>query len=155
MTAFIGIDPGIKGGLALVSAKGELIEVVPMPGMDKEVDGRELAQILASWAIMAGDLSRVYIEKVHSMPKQGVASTFKFGKAYGIAIGVVNAVNLPLEYVSPQKWKKTFSLIGKSKDASRLMASDLWPDHRSEWQYKYQDGKAEAALIAEHGRRAL
>lgn len=155
MTAWVGIDPGIKGGMALVNAKGDLLDVTPMPGIDKETDGRAIADVLRLWKQEAQDDVKVIIEKVHSMPKQGVASTFKFGKGYGIAIGCVQALGLPLEYVSPQRWKATFHLGGKSKDASRNTASELWPKSRTEWKFKYQDGKAEAALMAEHGRRTL
>ena len=98
---------------------------------------------------------KVMIEQVHSMPGQGVSSTFKFGKNFGIAIGVVNALHLPLHRVTPQKWKQQFQLTGKDKDASRHLATEFWPDMAEEWRFKKLNGISDAALIAEFARRTL
>lgn len=155
MTCFIGIDPGQSGGMAIVNAKGVLADVIPMPVIGKEVDGQLIMEVLTTWWTDSQDRCRVIIEEVHSMPKQGVATTFKFGKNYGIAIGVVQACGIPYEFVRPQEWKKTFTLVGKDKDASRMTASQLWPSMKEKWRLKNNDGLAEAALMAEHGRRNL
>ena len=155
MTTFIGIDPGQTGGLALVSARGELLDVQRMPAIDSEVNGLLLAALLNDWRDMSQDACRVVIEQVGSMPGQGVSSTFKFGKSFGIALGVVQALGLPMERVRPQQWKPTFTLIGKDKDASRGKATELWPSMADRWQRKADNGLTDAALIAEHGRRNL
>ena len=155
MTAFIGIDPGQTGGLALINAQGELIDVQQMPAIDNEVSGLLLAALLHDWRDMVQDQTRVFIEQVHSMPGQGVSSVFKFGKNFGIALGVVQAMGLPLERVTPQAWKKTFVLIGKDKDASRGKATELWPSMADRWKTKNRNGLSDAALIAEHARRTL
>ena len=155
MTAFIGIDPGQTGGLALISANGTLIDVQQMPAIDSEVSGLLLAALLHDWRDMVQDTCRVTIEQVHSMPGQGVSSVFKFGKNFGVALGVVQAMGLPMERVTPQSWKKMFTLIGKDKDASRGKATELWPSMAQRWSLKKHNGLSDAALIAEWGRRTL
>jgi crossover junction endodeoxyribonuclease RuvC len=153
MTAYIGIDPGQTGAIALVTHTGVLSDVVPMPTQDSEVVGSQLAEILETYRDSISDRVVVVIEQVNSMPGQGVSSTFKFGKSFGIALGVVQALQLPLHRVTPQAWKKTFVLIGKDKDASRGKATELWPSMAFHWKYKNQNGASDAALIAEHARR--
>ena len=153
MTAWIGIDPGQTGGLACVEPDGSLRWAMPMPAVSGEVVGQQLAAILKH----ASEVShtKVMIEQVHSMPGQGVSSTFKFGKNFGIAIGVVNALHLSLHRVTPQKWKQQFQLTGKDKDASRHLATEFWPDMAEEWRFKKLNGVSDAALIAEFARRTL
>ena len=153
MTAYVGIDPGQKGGIALVTHNGVLADAIPMPVADKEISGALLTQILETYRSDINDRLVVVIEKVHSMPGQGVSSTFAFGKGYGICIGVTQALGIALHQVTPQKWKRTFPLIGKDKDASRHQATELWPSMAVHWKFKYQNGVSDAALIAEHARR--
>lgn len=137
-----------------MTSSGILNDVVPMPSIDSEVDGHALAQIIATWRNDIQDRLIIVIEQVGSMPGQGVSSTFKFGKSFGIALGVAQALGNPMTRVRPQQWKPTFRLIGKDKDASRHVATELWPSMAEHWKYKYQNGKSDAALIAEHARRS-
>ena len=155
MTWYIGIDPGQTGGLALVGAQGGLHEVIRMPAIDSEVDGASVARKIKSWSgyPQGEDDVKVIIEQVHAMPGQGVSSTFKFGKSFGIIIGCVQTLGLPLHRVTPQKWKKEFVLIGKDKDASRHTATEMWPHLAQEWKFKKDNGLTDAALLAEYGRR--
>ena len=150
---WVGIDPGQTGGIALLSKQGLLLDVLPMPVDGTEVAAGQLRQIIDHWRSL-GEM-KVMIEQVHSMPRQGVSSTFKFGKSFGIALGVVGALGIPMHRVTPQNWKKEMGLTGKDKDASRHLATELWPDMQQHWKLKKQDGKAEAALIAEYARRTL
>ncbi len=150
MRRIAGIDPGLTGGLALVDGNGGLREVVSMPVIASEIQPRIVHEILMTWM---PDL--VVIEEVHSMPKQGIASTFKFGKGFGTIIGVVGGQGHPMERVRPQEWKKEFTLVGKDKDASRHKATELWPAMSMKWPRKADNGLTDAALIAEWGRRNL
>jgi hypothetical protein len=79
---------------------------------------------------------------------QGVSSVFKFGKNYGIVIGVATGLSHPLVKITPFDWKRSNGLIGKDKDASRQLAMELWPRHAESFKRKRDDGRAEAALIA-------
>ena len=61
----------------------------------------------------------VVVEKVSAMPGQGVTSMFNFGQSFGVIKGICSAMQLPIHFVSPAKWKKYFNLIKTEKDASR------------------------------------
>jgi len=98
---------------------------------------------------------KAYIEKVHSMPQQGVASTFTFGTHYGFIRGILVALSIPFEEVTPQTWQGGLEIPKKTKEEAkpafkaRLLAhaQRLFP--KSNFSLK----TADAALIAEYGRR--
>lgn len=153
MTAWIGIDPGQTGGLACVRRDGALLWAMQMPAISGEVDAVTLAHVIENEA--KHHPVKVMIEQVHSMPGQGVSTTFKFGKNFGIAIGVVGALHIALHRATPQAWKKQFTLVGKDKDASRGKATEFWPEMSDNWRFKNLNGVSDAALIAEYARRTL
>jgi crossover junction endodeoxyribonuclease RuvC len=140
----LGIDPGQTGALAWVTPTGRLHEVEDMPVVNGEVNAHFLAQLI----LASGRLEACVVEKVHSMPKQGVASSFKFGTSYGIVIGVVAALEIPLFFAPPQEWKGVMHLIGKDKEAARKLAIERWPTHSDLFRLKKHSDRAEAALIA-------
>lgn len=145
----VGIDPGKEGAIVIIDDPGTLVAIADMPIAAGELDGRAFAELLMD----AQPISRVFIEKVHSMPKQGVASTWRFAQNYGGLIHVLQAGEIPFERVPPQKWKASFSLNGKPKDAARALCSEMWPEAASDFRLVKHGGRADAALIAEHGRR--
>lgn len=148
----IGIDPGISGAIVLLDS-GVPVEWELMPtlktGKSSRVNGSALARICD-----LGSLEHVYVEAVHSMPKQGVASSFNFGHSCGTVEGVLQALGLAYTLVTPQAWKKRAGLIGQDKDAARSRAIQLWP----QWRDLDAKGKgqafADAALIALYGSQA-
>lgn len=151
----IGIDPGNTGAIALLHDNGDFIEVADMPlmalGKKNQVNAVELANIIGGYLFMAGsDGHRLMaiVEKVHSMPKQGVSSSFNFGMGYGVIQGVLAALNIPMTLVSPQKWKKHHNLIGKEKDVARTLAQQLYPT--ASLARKKDIGRADAILIARY-----
>lgn len=156
----LGIDPGLSGALALYDAGTGALELVDVPTFDmakagkakRVVDVATLARTIDAWAKRS---PTVWIERVGSMPGQGVASAFDFGCTYGLLIGVCAASFLPMERVTPQVWKKALGLRGgvENKDESRARASALMPRHSHLWPLKKHDGRAEAALIALYGAR--
>ncbi len=81
------------------------------------------------------------------MPKQGVASTFAFGKAYGVILGVTATIGYRTVHVRPNIWKKTMGL-NADKGRSRRMACDRWPLTADVFARVRDDGRAEAALLA-------
>lgn len=143
MRQCIGIDPGLKGALAWVNEAGNLIEVEDMP----VVDGHVNANLLTDLIVAYGPVEAVIIERQQSMPKQGVASSFKTGTGYGIIIGVVAALHLPSVYWPSSMWKKTLRL-SSNKEYSRLRAMERWPSQTSVFKLKKHEGRAEAALLA-------
>ena len=85
--------------------------------------------------------------------RSGVSSSFNFGMSYGIALGVVGALKIPVVHVSPGKWKKYFGLTA-DKEQSRKLAIDKWPGCEH-FRRKKDNGRAEALLLAEYWRREL
>ena len=91
---------------------------------------------------------RVIIEQVSAMPGQGVTSMFNFGQSFGILKGICSAMQLPMYFVRPAKWKKYFGLINSEKDASRTRAIEMFPYFSSHLARKKDSNKADAILIA-------
>ena len=94
------------------------------------------------------DEIRVVIEQVSAMPGQGVTSMFNFGQSYGILKGICSAMQLPMFFVRPAKWKKYFNLINSQKDASRTRAIEIFPYFSTQLSKKKDSNKADAILIA-------
>lgn len=92
------------------------------------------------------------LEDVHAMPQQGVSSTFTFGEGKGIWEGILGAYDITTHMVSPQVWKKNLGL-DKDKNTSRIRAVELFPTLAPELSRVKDDGRAEAILMAEYGRR--
>tara|TARA_R110002012_G_scaffold101260_2_gene240204 strand:+ start:485 stop:991 length:507 start_codon:yes stop_codon:yes gene_type:complete len=153
-----GIDVGLKGAVALVSADGSKYEVHDIPtiknGSKKEYDMWALNDLLKSFILGHGNLL-FYVEKVGAMPGQGVTSMFRFGMGYGIAQMAVVGAGHRLGLVRPQTWKaSTMRDSAKSKGASCAVAHQLFP--RAELTGSrggMKDGRCEALLIAEYARR--
>jgi hypothetical protein len=146
MICVLGIDPGLSGAIAFYySSHPHLIAVEDMPIIAGDVSAADLA---ARINMVRPDAA--IIELVGARPGQGVSSMFKFGKSFGVTIGVCQALKIPTHFVTPQKWKKHFGL-GADKDESRMRATEYWPDRPELFAKKKHDGRAEAALIARYG----
>lgn len=153
---YIGIDPGLDGGLAVVSTGGTA-RVYDIPtlkvGKVRKVNGKLLADTIRDEMAFC-PTAMVAIESVHSMPDQGVRSVFSFGQSFGVCLGVVAALDIPLELVTPQAWKKVMMAgMQKEKDASRQRAIELFPHLASDMRLKKHHNRADALLIAEYLRR--
>jgi len=144
---YIGVDPGMTGAIAIIS--GDFIEVGDFGNMD--------GLRLLTGAVMGTKGCYALVEKVHSMPKQGVSTTFKFGKATGRAIGWLEALGIPYEEITPTKWRKRVFdsgiKTGDNKADSLTMARKLFPSILGRLKRKKDHNRAEALLIAEACRR--
>jgi crossover junction endodeoxyribonuclease RuvC len=145
----VGIDPGNNGGIALLHGD-RLIYADHLPIVGKTLSGHLLNNWFAD--IEPDTPTMVVVEQVHAMPKQGVSSTFNFGKAVGIIEGVIAARGLPITWVTPQRWKKLMGVTA-DKNTSRQLAINLWPDQAHLFARVKDVDRAEAALIAEWYRR--
>ena len=150
----IGIDPGISGSICFFE-NGKIIDVVEMPTMTegkknkRQVNGAQVYnEILKRINKSEKHNVRVVIEQVSAMPGQGVTSMFNFGQSFGILKGICSAMQLPLYFVRPTKWKKYFGLINSEKDASRTKAIEMFPYYSSNLSKKKDSNKADAILIA-------
>ena len=90
----------------------------------------------------------VVVEQVNAMPGQGVTSMFNFGQTFGAIKGVCAALELPIFFVRPSKWKKHFELINSSKDSSRTKVIEMYPSLSSQLAKKKDVNKSDAILIA-------
>ena len=150
----IGIDPGISGSICFFQ-DGKIIDVVEMPTMTegkknkKQVNGSQIFNEITD-RIKKLDKKdiKVIIEQVSAMPGQGVTSMFNFGQSFGILKGICSAMQLPMYFVRPAKWKKYFNLINSEKDASRTKAIEIFPYFSVHLSKKKDSNKADAILIA-------
>ena len=144
----IGIDPGQLGGIAALCdepEEGDVPRIFPTPKTEGDI----------SWQIESLGGSFAYIEHVHSFPKQGVASTWKFAQNYGFLRGCLVTLGIPFEEVSPMKWQKAMGLLvynkkltkTQKKNRNKQKAQQLFPG------LKLTHATADAILIAEYGRR--
>ena len=150
----IGIDPGISGSICFFE-NGKILEVVEMPTMTdgkknkRQVNGAQIYNEILK-RINKNDKQnvRAIIEHVSAMPGQGVTSMFNFGQSFGILKGICSAMQLPMYFVRPAKWKKYYGLINSEKDASRTRAIEMFPYFSSQLSKKKDSNKADAILIA-------
>lgn len=143
----IGVDPGLKGGIAVLN-DNQLVLIDDMPVVDKQTNAALLADFARRWP---GAL--VAVEVQQAMPAQGRSSTLKTGKGWGTILGVFTALGHRVVDVRSQEWKPSFRLKGKDKEASRAYAIRLWPERSEAFARKRDEGRAEAALIALHVSR--
>jgi len=150
----IGIDPGISGSICFFE-DGKILDVIEMPTMNegkknkRQVNGAQIYNEITDRInkLQRQDV-RVVVEQVSAMPGQGVTSMFNFGQSFGIIKGICSAMQLPLYFVRPAKWKKYFNLIKSEKDASRTRAIEIFPYFSSQLSKKKDSNKADAILIA-------
>ena len=150
----IAIDPGINGAICFFE-NGQVKDVLEMPTMadgkknKRQINGRQMYNELYS-RIKGCDTQNinVIVEQVSAMPGQGVTSMFNFGQSFGVIKGICAAMQLPIFFVRPAKWKKHFELINSQKDASRTKAIEMFPKISSILSKKKDSNKADAILIA-------
>ena len=145
----LGIDPGKSGAVAVLNQRGALVAVHDMPIVGPIVSAVLLDELVHDYVdpLHDGPSGTAVIEDVHAMPKQGVTSSFSFGRSLGVAEGVLAGNGYSLRYVSPAKWKKALGLTS-DKGVSRRRAIEVWPNRASWFARVKDDGRAEAALIA-------
>ena len=150
----IGIDPGISGSICFFQ-DGVIKDVVEMPTMidgkknKRQVNGSQIYNEIIKRSMNAKKHEiRVIIEQVSAMPGQGVTSMFNFGQSFGILKGICSAMQLPMYFVRPAKWKKYFNLLNSEKDASRTKAIEIFPYFSNHLTKKKDSNRADAILIA-------
>ncbi len=150
----IGIDPGITGAICFFE-NGEVKDVIDMPTMaegkknKRQINGRQIFnEITSRIKIYNSKYINVVVEQVSAMPGQGVTSMFNFGQSFGVIKGICAAMQLPIFFIRPAKWKKHFDLINSQKDSSRTKAIQMFPKISSLLKRKKDANKADAILIA-------
>ena len=147
----LGIDPGIRGGLAIVgktnSAAPTLIDAIDIPTVG--VGAKERVDVLAirAW-IETHKPDCAVIERAQAMPKQGASAGFKYGRAVGAIEGALACCEVPMEIIEPTAWKKAHHLRGGDKESGRQRVLQLFPSAHALFARKKDHARAEAALIA-------
>jgi hypothetical protein len=146
MTFVLGLDPGLTGAIAFyVPDTPERVGIDDMPVVAGEVDPATLARLITRLGP-----SVAVIERVNGMPTDGGSRAFKFGDAFGVARGVIAALQIPVHFVTPGVWKKFYKLKAgpDGKEHARSLALQLFPKTAQHFALKKHHGRAEAALIA-------
>jgi hypothetical protein len=153
---YLGIDPGKKGFMCLYNANYSGYSHYPLfegNRLNREMLDT-LAKLAETYTIMA------VVEQVHSMPHQGVASTFSFGTNYGMIIGALETLGIPYVTVTPGKWQKFIcEAVDKASNPKQMhynAARRLFPNmdfRRSERCKTWDDNKVDSTLICEYGIR--
>lgn len=157
--SILGIDPGLTGGIILIDSNGTMQCQHVMPSVSNLLDTAALSLIFANLKPVT---NHCFIEAVNAFPGQGVSSSLKFGRVYGIAEGIIAALKIPYTLVSPIAWQKEIHAGVERKldpkERSRIATSRLFPGldlRATEHCRKPHDGLVDALLIAEFGRRSM
>lgn len=151
----IGIDPGLSGAIAIIE-NGDLY-IHDMPVLEYDIEKGKKKRREVNVGRLFNILNSVhhpiaYLEGVAGRPGMGGTQMFAFGQSYGMIKACLTLAGIPYKIVSPQKWKRHFSL-SRDKDQSRITAQQIFPDRAKKFSRKKDDGRAEAALIARYGLR--
>lgn len=156
---WIGIDPGAKGAMALVGWDAALAEFDATARLEDGPLIIPFDQDRYIGTLLAVETSGVEcvccIEAVHAIAKQGLSSTWSFGVSYGWLLGMLDAIGIPYQPITPQKWKKEFGL-NADKANSIEVCKRLYPGVnllRTERSRKEDDGLAEALLLSTYAKR--
>ena len=144
---YIGIDPGKKGGYAIIDDGA--VDVFPWDDLgfiDNIADAMNCGKCIAA------------VEKVGARPGQGTVSMFSFGQSYGFILGVLAAFGIGYQLIPPTVWKREFGLLHAEKYGSVEVCKRLFPGVNllpTERCKKESDGMGDSLLLAEYARRKM
>jgi crossover junction endodeoxyribonuclease RuvC len=151
----LGIDPGAGGALTILDTDNSTLKVFDMPVVEikrGKTTKRHVSAQLVAELLRNETINEAYVEAVHSMPGQGVSSSFSFGRALGVLEGVLAGLQIRTTLVPPATWLKEMR-VHAGKDGSRARAVEFWPKHADLFARKKDDGRAESALLAAYGAK--
>lgn len=159
----IGVDPGLKGAVAVVDIHTRVIvEMIDMPTYKTHTKSRKsgylqhinVSSLAIALDIYASNVIAAFIEAPEARPGQGLSSTFRFGKFCGQVEGILGALYIPTKPVRPAVWKRSLGL-SRDKAESCDLATEYYPTEKHRWKLKKHNDRAEAALIAIYGMAAM
>lgn len=138
----LGIDPGVKGGLALVNDWG----VVELRALRPDMTETQLVETVRG--ALAFKPQAVYVENVQHMTGDGAQGSHTFGYVKGLLRGAVLMAGYEIRGVYPAVWQGAMKcLSGGVKKVTKRRAGEVFPFST------FTNATADAALIAEFGRR--
>jgi len=156
----LGVDPGLSGAIALLTQDRQLVGVWDMPkhakakGKGNEINAYILADLMVDIMQVVkdrGEKVEATIEQVGPMPRDSRPAAMKFGDSVGVMRGALGCHYVPMRWAAPGVWKRYHSLLKQPKEASRMLAMSKWTSQRDLFVRVKDDGRAEAALIADFG----
>ena len=149
----MGIDVGFSGAIATIENGDAWAMVMPLvnQGGKNHLDLHRLAIEIRN---IGPDM--VVIEKQWARPISGKTQCFNLGLQFGAIQGIIVALRLPYQLVTPQKWKKSI-LIGydkSDKSGAVLYVQRKYPKVNlleTPRCRKPHDGMADAICLAEYG----
>lgn len=140
---FVGIDPGQKGGFAMIDENRNVLSCFEMP--------QDITEIYSQLKFY--NVTLAVVEQAQAMPKQGVVGIFTYGTGYGKLLAAMEIASTPYQEIRPKVWKKAFSLHSNKLDSINV-AEELFPTITFMTKGgRMLDGKAEALLLADYARQ--
>jgi hypothetical protein len=137
---YLGLDPGVSGGIAVLDEHGTVKLAVKMPATEKDV---------LDFLREHGGSGKAVLEFVRSSPAMGVVSAFTFGRGYGGLKMALLACGISCVEVTPQKWQMAMGCrSGGDKNVTKRKAQELFPALP-----RVTHNTADALLLAEYARR--
>jgi len=96
----LGVDVGLTGACAAVEVRADgphVVAVIDMPVTGVGTRRRVDAIALQEWLLEVGP-NHAIVEAAQAFPRQGTASIFRYGRAAGVAEGVIAACGISIEY---------------------------------------------------------
>jgi len=159
---YVGIDPGLDGGIALIEeSQGSTLFDIPVIFEKTKKGKRRRYCIQAICEIFRHNILKysreevfVVLEKAQAMPGQGVSSMFSTGRGFGMYEGILSAFQVRHDVVHPKKWQKEFSISGDTKAKAFQVAQQLFPGQQfTTTRGRLLTGRCDSVLMAEYGRR--
>lgn len=143
---FIGLDPGMRGGITVMDDSGEVMACFALEDMSER-------KVYDSLHKYVSTMTYAVLEHVHAMPGAGTIAMFKLGQSYGFLLGMLTA-RFQYEVVTATKWQSEFNLKGpkketydKKKRRHRDRAREMFPH------VEIDLDTADSIFIAEYCRR--
>jgi len=146
-----GVDPGASGAISAICINEQgIIQHVDSLRFSQHSD-RDLLLFISDYleTLTYKHNSFAYLEQVHSMPGQGVSSTFKFGMAFGKAIMALQACGVSFSQITPSQWQKEFGMLkkGKSKTEHKRLLKQLAQQKLANFNHPIVNENADAMLL--------
>jgi crossover junction endodeoxyribonuclease RuvC len=138
----LAIDPGESGGYVI--STGDDLHVFTYV----EKDAPNVVRSVHN----TNRIAIAYLEDVHSSFQMGVASAFTFGRNVGKWEGILDALQIPTVYVSPQIWQKPYQQLKgiqgpERKRILKQIAKETFPNN------KITLANADALLIWQYAKQ--
>jgi hypothetical protein len=147
---YFGIDPGRKGGLALIDENRNVLFIEAMPLLGKGYDYGRIQSLIDNLP----DNTTILLELKPGVWEKSASPTTSFGFHCGVLYGLCLKQNTLI--ISPKTWKDEFDINRNYKEKRNAMKlrSVHVAEHLFHKEFKStEDGLAEALLLAEYGRR--